>query len=73
MLRDKSTQKLWVLFLLVKGVFKIMIIAFQIILLIIVMISFLGTIAEQDKQLRTHLTAINISSMIACVVSFLWL
>jgi hypothetical protein len=42
-----------------------MLIAFQIILLMVILIGFIGTIGEKnDKQLRTNLTWITISAMV---------
>ncbi|MBS4171930.1 hypothetical protein [Bacillus sp. FJAT-49736] len=47
-----------------------MIIAFQIILLIVLVISFIGVIGEKEKNLRGHLTAVCIASIIAELISF---
>ncbi|WP_193743911.1 hypothetical protein [Bacillus sp. SB47] len=48
-----------------------MIIAFKIILLMIVMISFLSTIAEEEKAKRDNMTAICIASIIGSVFAFI--
>lgn len=51
-----------------------MIIAFQIILLIVLLISFMGVAGEkEDMNLRKNLTAICIASMAAFIVSVLYL
>ena len=51
-----------------------MVIAFQIILLIIILISFMGVVGEkEDKDLRKNLSAIIISGMASFIVSVLYL
>jgi len=51
-----------------------MIIAFKIILLLIIVLSFLGAVGEREnKNLRDNMTAICISSMFSLIVSFIML
>lgn len=47
-----------------------MIIAFQIILLLVLIISVIGVVGEKEKNLRGHLTAICLASIIAELISF---
>ncbi|KUL16231.1 MULTISPECIES: hypothetical protein [Bacillus] len=48
-----------------------MITAFKIILLMIIMISFLSAIAEEEQAKRDNMTAICIASMFSLVVAFI--
>lgn len=51
-----------------------MIIAFQIILLIIILISFVCVAGERDDEaLRSNMTAVCIASITAFIVSVMWL
>ncbi|MFT0803691.1 hypothetical protein VSK91_20190 [Bacillus swezeyi] len=51
-----------------------MIIAFEIILLLMMVLSFLGAVGEKEnKKLRDNMTAVCLASMISLVVSFLML
>ncbi len=49
-----------------------MVIAFQVILLITVVISFLGTIGEKDKSLQEKMLVMFMGSLATFVVSVLW-
>lgn len=50
-----------------------MVIAFQIILLLIIIISFIGTIGEKDKSLQEKMLVTFLASLAAFIVSVLWL
>ncbi|MCY8035617.1 hypothetical protein [Bacillus sonorensis] len=51
-----------------------MIIAFKIILLLIMILSFIGVIGEKEnKKLRDNMTAVCLASMISAVVAFIML
>lgn len=50
-----------------------MIIAFQIILLIIIVVSFIGVLGEKDKSLQGKLLGMFFGSLIAFIVSVVWL
>lgn len=50
-----------------------MIIAFQVILLIAITISFIGTIGEKDKTLQERLLVMFLGSLAAFIVSVLFL
>ncbi|MCM3413544.1 hypothetical protein [Metabacillus litoralis] len=47
-----------------------MIIMFQIMLMIVILITSLGAIAEKDKEARTNLTSIVFASIAACLITF---
>ena len=50
-----------------------MIIAFQIILLIVILIGFMVIIGEKDAVIRVNLTAVSIAGMASFIVSVLYL
>jgi hypothetical protein len=50
-----------------------MITAFQIILLIIMVIGFMGVVAEKNKENRAQVLAVTFASMAAFMVSVVWL
>ncbi len=49
-----------------------MILTLKIILILIMCISFMGAVAEKDKDFRRSITAVCIASMFATVVMFVW-
>lgn len=50
-----------------------MIIAFQVILLFVIVISFLGAVAEKDKSLQEKMMVMFLGGLAAFIVSVLWL
>lgn len=50
-----------------------MVIAFQIVLLVLIVVSFVGTVAEKDKSLQDKLLVMFLASLVAFIVSVLWL
>lgn len=50
-----------------------MVIAFQIVLLILILVSFIGTVGEKDKSLQDKLLVTFLASLAAFIVSVLWL
>ncbi len=51
-----------------------MVIAFQIVLLIVIVLGFMGVVGEkQDTKLRKSLTAVSIAGMASFIISVLWL
>lgn len=50
-----------------------MILVFKIILVIIICISFMGSIVDADKELQKRMTAICIAAMFALFATFMWL
>lgn len=50
-----------------------MIIAFQIILLLIIVVSFMAIVADESEKFRGNMTAVCIASIAAFIVSILWL
>lgn len=50
-----------------------MVIAFQVILLITIVIAFIGTIGEKDKSLQEKMFVMFLGSLAAFIVSVLWL
>ncbi|WP_404335820.1 hypothetical protein [Planococcus rifietoensis] len=49
-----------------------MILILKIILIVILCISFMGAVAEKDKDFRRSVTAVCIASMFATVATFIW-
>lgn len=49
-----------------------MVLFLKIVLLLILCISFMGAVAEKDKDFRRSVTAMCIASMFATVVTFVW-
>lgn len=50
-----------------------MIIAFQIILLVVIVISFMGVVAEKNKTVKEKIIWTFLAGLVAFVVSVLWL
>lgn len=50
-----------------------MIITFQVLLLFIIFMSFAGAIGEENRQLRTNVTAVCITAIISFLVSVMYL
>lgn len=50
-----------------------MVIAFQIILLVIIVISFIGVVSEKDKVLQEKLLVMFLGGLAAFIVSVFWL
>lgn len=50
-----------------------MIIIFQVVLLFVMVISFMGVIAEKDKSLQEKMLAMFLAGLTTFVVSVLWL
>jgi|GEM_PF-6630091 len=49
-----------------------MVLFLKIVLLLILCISFMGAVAEKDKDFRRSVTGVCIASMFATVVTFVW-
>ena len=47
-----------------------MIVMFQVIMIIVILITSLGAVAEKDKDARGNLTALVFASIAACLITF---
>lgn len=50
-----------------------MILAFKVILFIIIIISFMGAVADSNKDVQNRMAAVCIASIIATFAAFMWL
>ena len=50
-----------------------MVLAFKIILFIIICISFMGAVADSNKEVQNRMAAVCIASIVATFATFMWL